>query len=103
MKRSLWQVVPLLVTTTLSAAAEKELPRAEISVRACLACHLLTGKPGDGPPALTMPESRFVAAMGAFRSGQRRGSVMNRIAAGFTEEEIRDMARFLAHSGTRGK
>ncbi|RYU57337.1 hypothetical protein EWI61_12960 [Methylolobus aquaticus] len=103
MERSLWQVVPLLVTTTLSAAAEKELPRAEISVRACLACHLLTGESGDGPAALTMPESRFLATMEAFRSGQRRGSVMNRIAAGFTEEEIRDMARVVANSGTRAK
>jgi len=103
MARSLWHLIPLLGTTTLSAASEKELPRADAMVRACLACHLLAGESGDGPPALIMPESRFMAAMGAFRSGQRRGSVMNRIATGFTEEEIRGMARVVANSGTRAK
>jgi sulfide dehydrogenase cytochrome subunit len=65
-------------------------------VSACLACHVLTGNSGDAPPALAMPESRFTAAMRAFRSGQRQGSVMNRIAAGYTEEDIQELARFLA-------
>jgi sulfide dehydrogenase cytochrome subunit len=94
-----------LVTATLGIASEKgpTPPRADAMVRACLACHVLTRGSGDDPPALAMPESQFVAAMGAFRSGQRAGSVMNRIAAGYTEEEIHELAHFLAKPETRAK
>ncbi|WP_287282622.1 c-type cytochrome [Mesorhizobium sp.] len=63
---------------------------------ACTGCH--------GPAALgsAIPSldghaaDDIVAQMQAFRSGERKATVMDRIAGGFTEEETRAIAEWLA-------
>ena len=63
---------------------------------ACTGCH--------GPAALgsAIPSldghtaDDIVAQMQAFRSGEREATVMNRIASGYTEEETRAIAEWLA-------
>ena len=66
------------------------------SAAACTGCH--------GPAALgnTIPSldgraaGEIVAQMHAFRSGERKATVMDRIARGFTEDETRAIAEWLA-------
>jgi cytochrome subunit of sulfide dehydrogenase len=68
---------------------------------ACTGCH--------GPAALgsAIPSleghaaADIVAAMQAFRTGQRQATVMDRIAKGFSEEETRAIAEWLASSEAR--
>jgi cytochrome subunit of sulfide dehydrogenase len=63
---------------------------------ACTGCH--------GPAALgsAIPSldghaaDDIVAQMQAFRSGERKATVMDRIASGYTEEETRAIAEWLA-------
>jgi sulfide dehydrogenase cytochrome subunit len=48
-------------------------------------------------PRLTgMDRAAIVKAMQDFRSGQRAGTVMDRIAKGFTDEEIQAIAAWYA-------
>jgi cytochrome c553 len=42
------------------------------------------------------PPAEIVAAMEAFRSGQKPATVMDRIAKGFTDAEIRAIADWLS-------
>jgi sulfide dehydrogenase cytochrome subunit len=44
------------------------------------------------PPLQNLAPDDIVAAMQAFRSGQRSATVMDRIAKGFTDEETRAIA-----------
>jgi cytochrome subunit of sulfide dehydrogenase len=48
------------------------------------------------PPLRGQSAAEIVAAMEAFRSGQRPSTVMGRIAKGFSDDEIRAMGAWLA-------
>ena len=45
------------------------------------------------------PAEEIVAAMQAYRAGERAPTVMDRIAKGFTDDEIRAIAAWLAVQG----
>lgn len=45
------------------------------------------------------PETEIVEALAAYRSGERPASVMSRIAKGFSDEESRAIAAYLARQG----
>jgi sulfide dehydrogenase cytochrome subunit len=61
----------------------------------CSGCH---GPAGSGPvPSLAgQPAAEIVAAMQAFRDGGRAATVMDRIAKGFSDDETRAIADWLA-------
>jgi cytochrome subunit of sulfide dehydrogenase len=63
----------------------------------CSTCHGLDGK---GVTAVTplkgVPADAIVTAMKQFKAGERPATVMNRIAKGFTDEEIQAIATYLA-------
>ena len=61
----------------------------------CSGCHGSTAG-AVLPPIHGRPASEIMAALAAFRSGERPATVMNRIAPGFTESETRAIANWLA-------
>ena len=62
----------------------------------CSGCHAVDAKIETGVPRIAgRPPAEIVAAMEAFRSGQRPATVMDRIAKGFTDAEIRAIADWL--------
>ncbi|OYX73165.1 MAG: cytochrome C [Rhizobiales bacterium 32-66-11] len=64
----------------------------------CSGCH---GVAGGAVPALAgRPAGEIVADMQAFRTGARPATVMDRIAKGFTDEETRAIADWIA-AGSR--
>ncbi|WP_200841104.1 c-type cytochrome [Geminicoccus flavidas] len=65
----------------------------------CSGCHGPAGTEGPVPSLLGRPAAETVAAMAAFRTGQREATVMDRIAKGFTDDEIRAIADWLAGQG----
>lgn len=97
---------PALIVLAASTAWAEPLPP---GAAACLACHV----DGGGGPKDTSPDSlpdlgRLSAqaiedALAAYRSGARAGTVMPRIAKGFTESESRAIARALGRDGTAGR
>jgi cytochrome c553 len=60
---------------------------------ACSGCH---GAGGALPPLAGMPAPDIAAAMRAYRSGERPATVMDRIAKGFSDEEVQAMAQWLS-------
>jgi len=60
----------------------------------CAGCHGTDGaSPGSIPSIKGLSSSHLVSVMKAFKSGERKGTVMNRIARGYTDEEIELMAK----------
>jgi len=63
----------------------------------CSGCHVRILNLETGvPPIAGRNPNEIVAAMRAFRSGERPATVMDRIAKGFTDEEIQAIAEWLA-------
>ena len=63
----------------------------------CSGCHpASTGVTTPVPRLIGLDQAAIVRAMQEFRSGQRAGTVMDRIAKGFTDEEIQAIAAWYA-------
>lgn len=63
----------------------------------CSGCHPASTKVETPvPPIHGRNPAEIVAAMQAFRSGERPSTVMGRIAKGFSDDEIRAIAAWLA-------
>ena len=63
----------------------------------CSGCHTSAEKLSTAIPRIRgLPEAFFLEAMRAFRNGQRPATVMDRIAKGFTDDEIRELAAYFA-------
>jgi cytochrome subunit of sulfide dehydrogenase len=59
----------------------------------CTGCHSPTATDTSTPPRLVGRDpEKIVAALAEFRSGQRKGTIMDRIVKGFTPEEIQAIA-----------
>jgi cytochrome subunit of sulfide dehydrogenase len=61
----------------------------------CLGCHASGGDPRL-PKLAGRNASEIVTAMKAFRSGSRPATVMNRIAKGFSDDEVAAIAAWYA-------
>lgn len=89
--RRLALVLALAGTLAPALAIERGPPGAS----SCGGCHAAPRAEG-APPALdTLSADAIAAALAAFRTGARGGTVMPRIAKGFSEEESRAIAAAL--------
>ena len=78
----------------VAAVASAEPPAGAAS---CSGCHPASARVASPVPRLAGGDrAAIVRAMQDFRSGQRAGTVMDRIAKGFTDEEIQAIAAWLA-------
>ena len=63
----------------------------------CSGCHPASARVASPVPRLVgLDRAAIVRAMQEFRSSQRTGTVMDRIAKGFTDEEIQAIAAWYA-------
>ena len=59
----------------------------------CSGCHAANPNVGTPvPPLAGRPAADIVSQMAAFKAGQRPGTIMDRIAKGFSDDEIRAIA-----------
>jgi cytochrome subunit of sulfide dehydrogenase len=65
-------------------------------VAACFGCHPVNGGDSLLPRLAGRNADEIAAAMKAFRSGTRPATVMDRIAKGFTDDEIAVIAAWYA-------
>ncbi len=80
---------------SIAAAAVAAEPPA--GAAACSGCHPASSRVSSPVPRLNgLDRAAMVRAMQEFRSGQRAGTVMDRIAKGFTDEEIQAIAAWYA-------
>lgn len=100
-QRLLWRVVVLACTISLVEVvyANDALDRTSAMVSACSSCHSdrSVDLGTEAPVSLkTLSAGEIEQALLAFRSGDRVGTLMNRLARGYSEAEIVAMAKVLA-------
>jgi sulfide dehydrogenase cytochrome subunit len=94
MGRRFLAVATGLASMAAAATASAEPPAGAAS---CTGCHPASTRVTSTVPRLAgMDQAAIVRAMLDFRSGQRAGTVMDRIAKGFTDTEIQAIAAWYA-------
>jgi cytochrome subunit of sulfide dehydrogenase len=81
----------LLWASTIPATAGDAPPGAA----SCSGCHPAHANV-DVPQLIGQDADAIIVAMQAFRSGQRAATVMDRIAKGFSDDEIRAIAAWFS-------
>jgi sulfide dehydrogenase cytochrome subunit len=82
-----------LLALALAAAPLPAAAQAPLAAEGCLGCHGPEGRGVTGGVALAGRDPReLVALLRAFRAEERPGTIMGRIARGYTEAEIAAMA-----------
>jgi sulfide dehydrogenase cytochrome subunit len=84
----------MLMTMSGGSASAVQPPAGATS---CSGCHATSAKVEIPVPSVRGRDAaEIVTAMQAFRSGERPSTVMGRIAKGFSDDEIRAIAAWLA-------
>ena len=77
----------------LASAGAAQAADAPPGAASCSGCHAATsGVQTLVPPLNGRPAAETVKEMAEFKSGARKGTIMDRIAKGFSEEETRAIA-----------
>jgi cytochrome subunit of sulfide dehydrogenase len=91
-------LVSVLMPTAAQAQPRDPTERhTALLAASCMACHGTDGR-ADGA-ALTLagrPETKLFADLMAFKTDQRIGTVMNKHAKGYSDDELRRMARWFS-------
>jgi sulfide dehydrogenase cytochrome subunit len=85
----------LMLLASADSASAIDVPPA--GATGCSGCHPMTRWTGSPVPRLTgRRPAEIVTAMQEFRAGKRPGTIMDRIARGFTDDEIKAIAAWYA-------
>jgi cytochrome subunit of sulfide dehydrogenase len=83
----------VLLSTSIGTAGAAGPADAPAGAPSCSGCHATSQSVENPVPRLIgRNPADVVAAMAAFKSGQRPGTVMDRIARGFSDDEIKAIA-----------
>lgn len=89
----------VLVTCLLPmmASAQTVGPSGQAMTQTCYVCHGPDGK-SAGPiaPLAGLPKDHIIRQMAEFKADRRPGTIMNRIAKGYSDEQIVAIADFIA-------
>jgi cytochrome c553 len=90
-------VVAAAIGLASIAAATAAFAEPPAGAASCSGCHPSSTRVSSPVPRLAgMDRAAIVKAMQDFRSGQRTGTVMDRIAKGFTDDETQAIAAWFA-------
>ena len=84
-----------------NAAFAEENYRGRTIASACFGCHGAGAAGGTAiPPIIIGAPAKFIeASLIAFRDGRRPSTIMQRIAKGYTDEDIAAVAKYFAAQG----
>ena len=87
----------MLLVAQLVPVRAAEAPAAPAGATSCTGCHPANANVDTPVPRLAGQDAaEMVAALQAFRSGRRPATVMDRIAKGFSDDEIKSIAEWYA-------
>jgi sulfide dehydrogenase cytochrome subunit len=100
MKESASRLVAATMIVIAMAMPAAALGASPPGASSCQGCHPVAN---DGPvlPLSTFTAEQIVTAMQAFRSGARPATVMDRVAKGFSDEEVQTIAQWYARAKTK--
>ena len=97
MKKSSIAVLGLASLFAEPALAAEDGQRGLVLSLSCASCHGTMGKSPGAIPSLFGRSEKFLAAqLVEFKNGSRKGTVMNRIARGYSEPELEAIAKYLS-------
>jgi len=102
MKQTILTLAGALTSVALlsfpTVAKSQSISNAELSATTCFQCHGAEGRSSGGsiPPLAGYPEKIMVQQLIDMKSGKRPTTVMGRHAKGYTDDEIRAIAKYLA-------
>jgi sulfide dehydrogenase cytochrome subunit len=89
--------VSVAVLAALMNAGTAFAAEAPPGASSCSGCHATNAKGGTPVPPLKGRSAADIAnAMTEFKAGKRQGTIMDRIAKGFSDEEIKAIAAWYA-------
>lgn len=98
---------PAAAPPVAAAPAAPPLPPASAAMLGshCTGCHGTNGvSAGPASPTIAgISEEFFVETMMAFKAGKRHSTVMGRLAKGYTDDEIKTMAKYFAGKKYQGR
>jgi sulfide dehydrogenase cytochrome subunit len=84
-------------TAAQAVEPQRNPPSGEMLARNCITCHGQAAAGEGAIPALrSLTADQIATAMRDFRSGKRRGTIMNRIAEGYSTDEDQRIGQYLA-------
>lgn len=88
----------VLCQSLAQAADDVKITRATLLTQPCFACHGTNGTSTGLPiPSLNgLPEELLAASLLAFKKGERPATLMTRIAKGYSDEDLKLIANYLA-------
>ena len=96
--RQVAAVAAIAASVVSPALADETAP--DVLANACAACHGTDGmSPGAIPTLQGLSSGEIETMLSSFRSGELEGTVMNRIAKGYTDLEIKALARYFGSLG----
>lgn len=96
-KHTIPSVAALAALLALPAAQAEPITKGEVMANSCLTCHGGKGQgPGQMPAIKDFTEEGLVNKLTSFRDEDTDATVMDRHAAGYTDEEIRAVAKHIA-------
>ena len=100
MRAGLATLAAMLIAATLiaaGAAMAQEGPTGQAMVQTCYVCHGPDGHSADAVPALMRGQKEFVVRqMLDFKADRRPATIMNRVAKGYSDQQIVVIADYLA-------
>jgi len=87
-------IVPIALMIFPSLAAENN--RGAQLAAMCAACHRLDGLNKGIPSIIGLDEKKLADMMAEFKSNKRTSQIMNVVARSLSDEEIADLAHYLA-------
>ncbi len=79
----------------ISGQATADSMNSTMLANPCAGCHGTDGKSKGGMPSIAGKSVRFISkALKDFRAGSRKGTVMQRIAKGYTDAQIDELAKY---------
>lgn len=98
--RPIWSVVLVCIALGASAAvrADADAGKTTYAARGCIGCHGAGGVSSVAAnPSLKGRDAAFIRqSLTDFRSGARKNPIMNAMAAGLSDAEIRNLADYIA-------
>lgn len=87
----------LCASGLLSNAATAGIDRATVLSNTCLPCHGQNGNSEGAIPSIAgTNEQKIIDTMNAFASGEKPSTVMQRIAKGYSQEDIKALAGYFS-------
>lgn len=93
----IFTLVTAIALLLFQTGQARDLSRGAMLTASCEGCHGTNGNsPGAIPSISGKPADYLLEVLESFRSGERESTVMSRHVKGYTEEEIRLIAEYLA-------